>query len=304
MSVINNNNFASDIFSMRMERLRILSSNIDKYTAELGISTALRDWAVASYDNYLSLSSECGANSGQNSGNYLGFRSQFDDAIDYYIRGKTLLLTYLRKSDIFSDLAEEYAVDGPTPRRFIEFETAVERFHKAHLRHKALGDGYVIPDALEAEMVARCDSAKAKWQKTMEDKQTTSEKYDELRAMKNQDTDNLRAVYWQAVAVWGKYDLRLEELGFAQMQKRRGGGQPKAPEGLRYLPMEKKIVWNASEKATSYQLVVSDKGRIWDEVFEGKETEANYQASETKRKFRVRARNKHGFGKWSETVEI
>ena len=64
------------------------------------------------------------------------------------------------------------------------------------------------------------------------------------------------------------------------------------------------LSWDEGKNLTSYQLVRSQGKSDWEELYEGADASYTYQEADRNRSYKVRARNKHGFSDWSETIII
>ena len=149
--------------------------------------------------------------------------------------------------------------------------------------------------------------------KAIDELQDAKESTVELHSLYDADSIQLRMLYNWCCAMWGNKDTRLIELGFVQ-RKHHGGGQPDAPTGLACDVETKTFSWDETHLATSYQLayrkyVAPDPEKKlpkldWEEAYAGADTSVVFDPGAGDWEFKVRARNKHGFGDFSEVITV
>lgn len=299
--VIHNNYFTGDSFSTRSTRLSLLSEYIGIYAVELSLESAVLDWGLHADVIWQEELAKQQYSIGIKFKDYQ--TSQEADGILYknYVALKALLAS--RYSDDQERL-RIYGVEYMIPvKRSQRVNKAFELIRANEIR-KAEGDPRALPDDMIDKIKLLADDAVEKYNQARKSLDESKLFTKDFRKLYKEDSSKFGALYRWVIAKWGDKTPRLINLGFVQA-KPRGGRRIQAPENLSYNSDNNLFSWDKLDGATSYQLVYAKpKSKDWTEVYQGKENEAVFEVPAGKYEFMVRARNKHGFGKWSEKIEV
>ncbi len=219
-----------------------------------------------------------------------------------YVELKGVIATHYRE---FPVLLSEFDLHLPLPRGAA---ATVERVRAVKNRleyHATLPDApHIRPEAVTrlAELLAKYDTAAEAARPEAEvARKHAQQHYDALWERDTQFLNQLLAL-WSAFSPERDKDYMWKKVGFRMPQPRRAG-MPQPPENLRV--ENKRLVWDAAERATSYQVHIRPAGkgkRKFTEHYAGNKTacpapQGGYTA-------RVRARNVHGFGRFGEEITV
>jgi hypothetical protein len=304
MPLIQDNNFSKDAYALRGARLSLLSGNITPFSAELGLTLAQTDWALASFQAFLDAQSTAQLERGDKDLAQEQYQVEFDEAYQHYLRIKELLLAMITDSEQDRELAEGYGIAGRAPQNYSDMCTYIDTLIDKHDLLVTAGDTRIAPQtAVDLLAAKKVDLVKA-FNTIGVEKQESAKAYDDLHALYTEDTQQLRVIYQIATLIWGKASPNLIAIGYAPAKPRPGGGQPDAPVNFAHtwVSPDLSLSWQECENTTSYQLAYSTDNELWEELYSGDQLSHKCEPPIGKRWYKVRARNSNGFSNWSNTV--
>ncbi len=289
--IIDDNKIIHDSYSVRGLRFDLLSNNINQYASELDIEASVLSWAENASAVWDEAYSRQTFSIGAKAVAY--DESQKSDAalFDKYKSLKKLLLSRYGGG---SDVLRVYGADGVFPRKRDYRVLKAFEFADANDVRLAMADPKALPQAMTDELRSLAEKAVGDYENAREKLVESKEYTVSLKALYAGDGSRLSALHSWILAVWGKYDLRLIELGFARSKKHVGDKLP-APGGFSYDADRKLFTWADVDGATSYR-VEKREGKVWSRIYFGRAASAFYEASGPS-EFRVQARNARGYGK-------
>lgn len=299
--VIHNNYFTNDSFGIRSTRLYFLSHSIEEYAAELALESSILDWAIHANSIWEDLRVNQASTLGEKFEAYQTSQEADGKLYQKYVALKSLIVSRYSGEPEHLRL---YGVEGMIPVKRSQRVNKAFEFIRANEIRKAEGDPRALPDDMINNLNELADDAVEKYNEARKKLDESKLFTKNLRKLYKEDSYKLGALYNWTGAKWGNKDPRLIALGFVQA-KPRGGRRIQAPENLTYHPDNNIFAWDKLEEATSYQLAYAKPGgKDWTEAYQGKETKVTFEIKEGKWEFMVRARNKHGYGKWSEKISV
>lgn len=301
--IIGDNQFTHDSRGVRGTRLDFISGNIDTWAAELEIEASFLAWAHAASAAFdAALIHQTGFQGAKD----MAFQEsqEADDAL--YVRYIELrgLVRSLNVDDKLT--LKEYGVTGKLPKARLDKYYKAQELIKKNGEQIAAGDPNALPAGMVASLAALADDMETVYKETGTASRIAKESTKTFKSLYDADTIKLRVLYNWCIAYWGKYSHNLIVLGFVEA-KHRHGGQPGAPKNLAYDSIASVFSWDDLESETSYQCAMKNanqKAAEWDEIYDGTATSFKWQSVVGSWKVKVRARNKHGFGKWGDEIEV
>ncbi len=312
--VINDNLFSIDSYNIRTARFSLLSSHIDRYAVELHLEAAMLEWAVNADEEWRNERLEQTNRQGMRD---VAFQTSQEADKELHAKIVTIKPLLVARYDHDEEILGIYGIRGRIPRTHGAKIALAYAIVSGHEDRKAEGDPKVLPDSMIDALKSAADTADDAYKDAMKKSGEAKDFSKSLRELFDADSAKLHSLHIWMKVYWGRYDPKYIALGFVQGRKRRAG-YPKPPTGLAYDEMAKKFSWDKTHLATSYQLAYAKyvapppdtgkKKRIpkpdWEEAYEGAETSAVFDPGDGDWQFKVRARNKHGFGKWSEVLIV
>ena len=118
---IRNNQITHDRDGDRFERLQSLSTNIDTFAGELGITGDRLTWAQGAVAAWTAARTNAGIEEGEKNDAFEDLHNYVELAAEYYATAREMLLTIIYdhggKPD---DFIERYGIKGATPRIYNE----------------------------------------------------------------------------------------------------------------------------------------------------------------------------------------
>ena len=300
--VIEDNNFTRDNYGVRATRLSLLKANIDDYSTELAIETAMLAWAQNAYDAWETAIVNQSAESGEKSEAFQTSQEADETLYDKYISMKELLISRYGAED---DQLERYGINGTTSRRRADVIHKAKQLIHGNDLESAESDPNALPQAMIDILQALVDVAVNRYDIAIKEKFESKTSTKEIRNIYDVDANKMRTLLNWASTMWSKFDLRLELLGFVPAQKK-GGGYPKVPAGLAFDPETNTFNWDAVDGATSYHLayMAAEGDEDWQDAYKGSDTSVVFDPGAGFWLFKVRARNANGYGDFSAPIEI
>jgi len=230
--MLKNNQFTSDTDGERLERLQLLSANIDTHAVELEIigdkllrcQTGGADWNSAV------------VNAGVEDGESQEATETLDQALlaahDYYVAAKEHLLSIIYDIGEPDEIIEEYAVKGDAPWNYNGLFIKFNKWLETDTRLKALvpPDPRVVGATVIANLTTHRDTINTLWHDAQEERREKSEAYAAKRELFDKQSSLLTFVLGAAKLVWGNDDPRLRDLGCVPKSEIWTPGQPEPPE--------------------------------------------------------------------------
>ena len=301
--IIEDNNFTKDSRGVRATRLYFLSHSIDTYAATLSITGDMLTWAQGAVAAFDAAQDKQSAELGEKNEAFQTSQEADAELQERYQILKELLQARYGEAD---DKLQIYGITGPTPRARDDVIDKAEYLIEGNDRQTAAGDPLALPQTMIDNLQALVTDAKDKYYDAGIERREAEEATDEINDLYDADSVKLRSIYHWIVAFWGKKDPRLIDLGFVTAKEHGGGQAPDAPQNLEYDSVAGRFSWIESEGATSYQLAYRETGSDdeWQVAYSGSDTSVVFNPSGGNWQFRVRARNEHGYGEWSNTITV
>ena len=312
--IINDNLFSKDSYSLRTARLFLLSRHIEEYAAELQLEAAMLEWAVDSHSEWIEKDSHQTAIQGERDEAFQTSQEADKELHAKLVGIKKLLIGRYNHDE---EILGIYGIRGRMPSEHRAKVALAYAIVSGHEDSKAGGDPKVLPDSMIAALKSDADTADNAYKDAMKKSGEAKEFSKTLRELFDADSARLHSLHTWMKIYWGRFASQYSVLGFVPGRKRRAG-YPRPPIGLAYDIPTKTFSWDETHLATSYQLAYAKyvapppdngkKKRIpkpdWEEAYEGADTSVVFDPGEGDWQFKVRARNKHGFGKWSEVITL
>ena len=308
--VIIDNNVSNDTYGMRAARLGLIEAHIDEHEQSLSLPAALLAWAQGGYTAWKIVVVNQSAEWGEKEEAFQTVREADGAMYDRYVTIKELLLAAYGTDE---EACAVYGIEGEIPAKRDYRISKVHKLVKGHEVQKAKGDPRVLPDAMIDGLNTLVETAETVWYKAINELDDAKDATVQLHGLYDADCIQLRMLYNWCCSMWGNKDTRLIELGFVQ-RKHHGGGQPAPPTGLKCIEETKEFSWDETHLATSYQLAYREyikpdpdkklPALDWEEAYQGADTTVLFDPGVGDWEFKVRARNKHGFGDFSEVISV
>ena len=300
MERILNNLFTKDNYGRRGVRLQEVESQIDKLQPSLGLHAELLAWAQNCHTIFMEAWVNSDVEKGEMNGAFTTLQMKEAEMAEAYSDIKGVVLS--RYAGDAEHLRDFQFGESVSKARVVRVER-VRRMVTVSERHRAEGIVHALPVAMTDRLTAVADAVDDAFEQADIQRSQSEHCTAELRALYRADTIRLMQLHTWARSVWGRRDLRFELIGMVPAKDRRAG-YPAMPENLAFDADTANFSWDATERTTSYQLVYAPQKKDWQEAYEGGEPSAQFDPGTGKWNFKVRARNKHGFGKWSEILTI
>lgn len=306
MAEILNNDFYNDKIETRTARLILLSSNIAEHAAALGLTAEIVDWGEAAKEVWIDALSESNLRRGEAETASEDYRRIFAEGKVYYQKLKGILKANLKRYGAGAEIYELYGVERHSPKSLDEFYAAGRKFVEANEEFTAEGAAFALPESLVSELAAKIDATSDAWETAKSRRREARTAFADRRRIYTEDGLLMRVVHSHAKLVWGADNPLVEDLGFATVMPRRGGAVPSAPSGLAFNPSEREFTWDPLERATSYQLIYEAYDSSGNSLvaYAGRDVKTRFDPDSGRWIFRVKARNKHGFGELSDPIEV
>jgi len=310
--MLKNNSISADNQGQRIERLDLLSANIDDHALEIGVSGARLAAAQTAGADYLDAIAEAGVQDGQMDEAFETFHQCVDDLAKLYSASKAHLLTIIWELEKPDDFIEAYGFGGESPYRYDGLTAKIETWEKNHALLVAAGDTRVLADAAMTNLIAKRDEMLALRTTAYAEKHESSEAYDALHDLFAAHTKLLSFIYSGACLAWGDDDSRLRLLGFVPSSEVWTPGEPSGEQlptpgnfHLLFVDPNLTISWDPVEGATSYHLEMGNNPMILGTVlYEGPDTEYTFDPPGGHLYFRVWAMDGEEWGERGEAIDI
>ena len=300
MEIILTNAFTKDTLALRGVRLQEVERSIDDLQPTLNLEAALLAWAQACHTNFMDIWSTAGVEQGEKEGAFLTLTAKDKEMEETYADIRIIALArYANDPDNLKDFEFDKLFPDGTKARL----DVVREVVKATQRHRDAGIAHALPVVFTDKLTAAIVDVESAYDDADLERFESEHASRTLWNLMRSDAIKLRELLGWARSIWGRYDLRFELIGMVPAKKH-GGGQPDAPENLTFDSATDTFSWTETENTTSYQLAYSLDGNDWEEAYAGAETSCVFDPGDDKKFFRVRARNVHGFGDWSNVLVI
>ncbi len=227
--MIKNNRFSEDKKDERIERLTLLSANIETYGPMIGVPVPKIDRAKNAFDVYVGAIAIAGVEDGQMDEAFETYHNAIDELARYYSLVRAHLQEIIWEFEKPDDFINSYGFEGDSPTWASGLIAKITQWYENHILLVAAGDSRVLPDAVMAELVSKRDNMVSLHALSQKEKRESSEAYDNLHDLFNEHTKLLRFILTAAHLVWGNEDPRLLELGFQTASGVWTPGQPEPP---------------------------------------------------------------------------
>lgn len=254
MAHLKNNGFSVDTEENRCMRLMLIQNNISMWAGELGIGGQLLAWAETCYTKFnLLLTAAINAN-GEKVEAKQEEELKFSNARNYYIKAKELLLATINEFQPDDMIVKAYGIDGASPRKLMEFFTAVDVMHAEQLKLIGAADPRVLPQTVMDKLVALTNEIKAFVDNYSEKELTSDLAFNAKHECFDADYIKLRLLYTSAVVVWGVDSDKLKLLGFVPKSEIWTHEKLGVPQNLTYEANTFSLRWAPVLHATFYRI--------------------------------------------------
>ena len=224
--MIKNNGFTRDGDETRLERLLLMSHNIDTYSAELGISGDRLTWAQgagAAWESALAIST---VEDGEMDEAFETYHNSVVDAYDYFTQARELLMAFITEFENPNDLAHAYGFDGRTPRTGKGLVNAISAWKECHDRMNAAGEEPVVNDTIMTQLLEHEQILKDLSYDAEIERRESRAAYKAKALLFAVDSKHLTIIHNLAKFTWCDDDPKLRELGFCPSSEIWTPGQP------------------------------------------------------------------------------
>ncbi len=254
MAYVKNNSFTSDTEENRCMRLILVQNNISTYATELGVGGQLLAWAEACYTKY----SLCLTNAVNANGEKVEAKQEEENKLtiarNYYIKAKELLLATITEFQPDDLIVKAYGIDGPAPRKLMEFFTAVDVMHAEQLKLLGASDPRVLPQTVMDKLVALTNDIKPFVDNYSEKELISDLAFNAKHETFDIDSVKLRLLYTSAVIVWGDDSDKLKLFGFVPKSEIWTHDRLSVPQNFSYEASTFSLRWAKVEHATFYRI--------------------------------------------------
>lgn len=303
MPIISNNNFNRDDYSTRMERLNAIQASIQSLQAELELPEFLFDWAKTCYDEYFDLSVDSGVD--------FNFKRSFSSKLNRKLKKmdeeyqvfKNIVTSIYRKYPVY---LSDFNLNVAYPKSRNNKIAKVEYVLQVLSSHKAKGIDLNVPEHLVERLNTAKDELLEIIIETDNSKIEAKHKKAEYVQRFNEDTEKLQLLKAWWFAKMKDSTHRINIIGMVNPKTRGSGKRINPPDEIDFNIQSKKLSWEAIENATSYEVVAKliNSDKDFDEIYTGNENFTQINLPKSDYLIKIRARNKKGFGDWSEEIEI
>ena len=299
-------NFSKDTLDEVSDRCYLFQENVGTLGVTYNFPPTFITWGGDIYTRWTAARVKAESERGEKDVMYEHYQYKFDETRELGVNIKLALIGIIGDADDKDELIDQYGLLGETPRTRSGLKQFCDQIKDTDTRLRAAGDERILALETIDKLAASGTQMMSLWHDAQQERQESSEAYDELHDLKNEIAKKLRASYGLAVVAVGKYSPDLLLLGFAPATPPPGHGQPEEPEELdgEYQDPNYIITWNPCENTTSYQLKYSLDNDEWVELYSGEDNSYTYDPPAGLRYYKVRARNVHGFSGWSNTIEF
>jgi hypothetical protein len=232
--MLKNNAFSHDDDGERLERLRLLSANIDTYSVGLDITgdKLLRsqnggaDWTASV--------TTAGVEDGEAQEATESLNQGLAAAHDYYVAAKEHLLSIIYDIEKPDEIIEEYGVKGDAPWNYGDLVLKFEKWLETHARLTAATDPRVVSAAVITNLTTHRDTINTLWHDSKIQHREKSQAYAAKYELFDKQSNLLTFAYGAAKLVWGNDEPKLKDLGFVPSSEIWTKGTPPAPKNLAY----------------------------------------------------------------------
>jgi len=212
--LIKNNRITQDDDGVRIERLTLISSNVDIYSAELGLAPDKLDWALNASDTWADARSSANTKKGHIDEAYQEFQLKVDEAVKYYAKCRGLLSAIIKAEGGDAELLRSYGFIGRTPRRFKQLSNAIEQWKETHDDMVSAGDTRVVIDDYINHLLSLREAMIERHQEALAARRRSAEAFKKKREIFDKDTAMLQFLFSLCKMTWGPDSSKLELLGF------------------------------------------------------------------------------------------
>ena len=311
--MIINNSISIDDYTVRAERLQLLSTNIDTYAVVLGITGAKLIAAQSADSDWDDACAKAVVESGQSDEAYETFHQAVEAAAKYYQQAKDHLLTIIYEAGgAPDDFINAYGFNVVSPRKYKKLTAAIEAWKRNHDLLVALPDPRVLPAGIMANVMTHKTTIDTLANTAFIEKQESDSAFLEKQDLFKVQTNLLQFVFTAAVLTWGDDDSKLNLLGFkpkSEIWTPGGGVNPEIgiPEDLAFeiIGADVRVFWHAVVGADEYQLSHTQHPPLFLSLYEGAETEFLHLGPDNgTHYYKVRTKVGDEYGAWSEQIEV
>lgn len=212
--MIKYNRFTQDDDLVRMERLQLVSSNVDTYSVELALTPDKLAWAQNCDAVWDEINASGVNNSGTTNENYQELQKKVAEAAKFYARLRAMLKAIIKSEGNDDELLRSYGFAGKSPRRFKPLVSAIDQWKETHDDLVAAGDSRVVGDSFLNKLVDFRETMVEFRQEALAQKRVTADIFKQKREIFANDTTMLQYLFSLCKLTWGAQESRLELLGF------------------------------------------------------------------------------------------
>jgi len=303
--MLKNNNMGHDRDGEHLERVLLLSKNIDTYAAELNVTgDDLADCRRAGAD-WTAIVTVAHVESGEAVGATQSLTNTLKNAYSYYVYAREILLATINAEGGDDNLIEEYGIKGTTLWYYDDLYVRISQWLETDRRFVDDGNPCVVDRDIIEGLNLHLTNISERWHGSQEAHREKFQAYADKRSLFERQNMLLNIILGKAKLHWGNDDPRLKDLGFV----------PKSEIWtIKGIPPPKNFVfddttgifsWDAVEGAEEYELHYRpvDSQVKWYLLYRGEQSSTeDHPSSAGTYDFKVRAITEEKHGKWSITI--
>jgi len=254
MAYIKNNGFTLDTEENRCMRLLLIQNNISTYAGELGVAGQLLAWAESCYTHFNQLLAASVNANGEKVEAKQEEELKFTNARNYYVKAKELLLATITEYQPDDMIVKAYGIDGVSPRKLMEFFTAVDAMYAEQLKLIGASDPRVLPQMVMDKLLALTNEIKPLLDNYTEKELASDLAFNAKHEAFDIDSVKLRLLYTSAVVVWGDNSDKLKLLGFVPKSEIWTHDKLGVPQNFVYEANTFSLHWSTVQHATFYRI--------------------------------------------------
>ena len=302
-----NNRFSHDDDDTRLERLTLVSANIDDHSAELSVIADRLDWAQNAESAWLAAMSNATTEDGQMDASYQQLHNAVTAAHDYFVQSRDYLTALIMEHPESSKIMHAYGFEGRTPRNCEGLRKAIDAWKDEHERRVAEGLSPVVPDAVMTTLMNH-DTALHDLRDTSKTEEEESDTAYRIKAETfATDSRELSILFTVAKLTWGPDSSKLKLLGFVPSSEIWTKNKPPYPKNFAYDENSAQFTWDAVEGVDNYEIDYRSTGASgdWTQLYKGAATSTSDKPPDAgEYDFRIRSWSGDDSGAWSGVISV
>jgi len=300
-----NNAFSDDNDENRLERLLLISENIDTYAAELSIAGDLLSWAQDAGETWETAVAQAVVQDGEMDMAYEDLHKAVSEAYDYYVMARDYLTALIWQVEKPNDMLHTYGFEGKSPRTGKGLVIAISAWKERHDHMVANSLEPVVSDAIMDQLLAHETTLKQLGYTTEKETDESSDAYKLKFDTFATDSAQLSVLFTLSKLIWGHDNSNLRLLGFVPSSEVWTENKPPHPKNFVYDDVAGLFNWDAVEGVDSYEVDFRLTGASgdWTQLYKGAATStADRPPDPGEYDFRIRSWHEDDSGAWSGVI--